>query len=148
MSKRFVVLALVATFALTGCATYSGGRPSAILPGAALGAAIGGAKGGLGGAATGAAIGGATGLVLDFFGALGGRGYGNDSEAAQKIREYCESKYGNSTGPFAACINGAWGRRHYYSGSGGGINAGRAELLRDAARDGEQFGKSLGKAGL
>lgn len=149
ISRRFAVFALVATFALAGCATYPGGRRSAVLPGAALGAAIGGAKGGWQGAAVGGGIGAASGLVLDLFGSLGGRHYeGDNSEAASKIREYCVSKYGDNSDGFGACIGGAYGYRQHYSGSRGGLYAGRTEFLRKAAKDGEQYGRSLGKVGL
>lgn len=130
MNKRFIVLAFVVAFALTGCAA---GRPSLVGDVVRLPFAIVGAT-------TEVLIG------TNIF----------PSEAQSKVAEYCGARYRGRD--FATCRNGAYGSfNDRRSGSGygydsyrrnsSGLAAGRAEHDRLVWEDGENFGRSLGNSG-
>lgn len=139
MSKWFVLLALVAAFALTGCATMAPQRRQ---------------------------VGLIEGVVRFPFAVVGGvaevvTGYDfnvSSDQASVRIREYCSQKYGGDRSDYSACVSGAIGSyENANRGSGrhrrslcdrfSGLARGKCQRTEAIEADGEQFGAAVGAGG-
>lgn len=138
-SKWFAVLALVAAFALAGCATAPQRNSSGLIVGVAR--------------LPFAMVGGVVEVLTGYDFSI------SADQASVRIRNFCSQKYGGSHSDYSACISGAFGG-YGDSNRGGsgryrrslcdrfsGLARGSCQRAEMIELDGEQFGASVGAGG-